>query len=92
MRSWFHARGYPKHLVQKEMKKFKFTNINRDKRIKKNQRSYVCGYIPPLTEIFAELNNKHLGILYIDEETKKVFTLRPMITIRSARKLSSYLE
>ena len=46
----------------------------------------------PLLKSLQNLNNKHLGILYIDEETKKVFALRPMITSRSARKLSSYLE
>ena len=27
----------------------------------------------------------------MNEEAKKVFTLRPMISLRSARKLSSYL-
>lgn len=27
-RSWFQARGYPKYLAQKEMKKINFTIIN----------------------------------------------------------------
>ena len=29
MRSWFHKRGYPKSLVEKEMDKFKFSGYTR---------------------------------------------------------------
>ena len=39
----------------------------------------------------GQLLNKHLHILYIDQENKNVFTPRPMATFRSARNLSSYL-
>ena len=35
--------------------------------------------------------NKYLHILYMDQETKNVFTPGPMATFCSARKLSSYL-
>ena len=35
--------------------------------------------------------NKYLHILYMDQETKNVFTPGPMATFRSARKLSSYI-
>ena len=39
----------------------------------------------------GQLLNKQLHILYMDQETKNVFTPGPMATFRSARKLSSYL-
>ena len=85
MRSWFYARGYHKHIVQKEMK-------NRDKRQKGTKGvTFVVTY-HQLLKSLRNLNNKHLSSLYVDEETKKFFTPRPMITFRSARKLSNYLE
>ena len=34
---------------------------------------------------------KYLDLLYMDNEVKRVFTPKPMISFRSARKLSSYL-
>ena len=34
---------------------------------------------------------KHLYILYLDNEVKKVFSPAPMVSFKSARKLSSYL-
>ena len=38
MRYWRHVKEHPKHLVQREMKKIKFTNINKEK----IQRTYIC--------------------------------------------------
>ena len=38
-----------------------------------------------------QLLNKHLHILYMDQETKNTLTTGPMATFRSAHKLSSYL-
>ena len=35
--------------------------------------------------------HKNLYLLYTDHEAQRVFTPAPMITFRSARKLSSYL-
>ena len=34
---------------------------------------------------------KYLDLLYIDNEVKRVFTPKPIISFQSARKLSSYL-
>ena len=45
----------------------------------------------PKFHLIGQLLNKHLHILYMDQETKNVFRLGPMATFRSARKLSSYL-
>ena len=41
-------------------------------------------------KLIGQLLNKHLHILYMDQETKNVFTPEPMATFRNARKLSSY--
>ena len=35
--------------------------------------------------------NKNLYLLYMNNEVKKVFTSKPMISFRSTRKMSSYL-
>ena len=35
--------------------------------------------------------DKYLNLLYMNNEVKRVFTPKPMISFRSARKLSSYL-
>ena len=40
---------------------------------------------------FQSLIDKHLNILYLDENSKEVFMLGPMGTFLSSRKLSSYL-
>ena len=49
----------------------------------------VITFYPKFKSI-GQLLNKHLHILYIDQEIKNVFTPRAMARFRSARKLSSY--
>ena len=58
----------------------------------------LCCYISPfvatyhpLLKSFQNLINKHLNILYLDENAKEVFMLGPMVTFRSKGKLSIYL-
>ena len=45
----------------------------------------------PLLKSVGQIVNKKLNLLYMDEEVKKVFSPGPMISFRSARKVSSYL-
>lgn len=71
MRSWVYARGNPKHLVQKEMKKIKFTNINRVKRQKGNKEVTFLVTYHPLPKSLQNVNNMYLSILYMDQEAKK---------------------
>lgn len=63
MRSWFYARGYHKHVVQKEMK-------NRDKRQKGTKGVTFAVTYHQLLKSLRKLNNKHLSSLYVAEETK----------------------
>ena len=92
MNSWFQARGYPSDLVQKETNKVKFSS-NRDKNKSKKKSKGVPLVITfhPLLNDAANVIPKNLYLLYMDQEAQRVFTPGPMITFRSARKLSSYL-
>ena len=91
IKSWFQARGYPKHFVPKEMSKVWFNKENSNTKQSKSKRvTFVVTY-HPLLKPFQSLINRHLNILYLDENAKEVFMPGPMVTFRSSRKLSSYL-
>ena len=93
MKSWFQARSYPKHLAQKEMSKVRFNKENSNtKQSKSKGVTFVVTY-HPLLKSFQSLINKHLNILYTDENAKEVFMPGSMVTDHSSssRKLSSYL-
>ena len=45
----------------------------------------------PLLKHFASLIRKHLYILYLNKEVKKIFTPDPIVSFRGARKLGSCL-
>ena len=91
MESWFQARGYPKHLVQKEMSKVRFNKENSNNKQSKSKRvTFVVTY-HPLLKSLQSLINKHLNIFYLNENAKEVFMPGPMVTFPISRKLSSYL-
>ena len=91
MESWFLNRGYPSWLIKKEMEKVRNSHLNDRKRAQKPQG--VPRVIPyhPLFKTFGNIIRKHLNLLYMNEEVKRVFTPCPMVSFRGARKLSSYL-
>ena len=90
MRSWFYKRGYPKGLVEKKMRKVKFSGYTRRNKREKKRVPFVITYHPSLKNI-GRIINQNLYILHINEDVKSIFTPVPMISFRSARKLSSYL-
>ena len=51
---------------------------------------FVMTYHPKLKSM-KKVILKYLDLLYMNNEVKRVFTPKPMISFRSARKLSSYL-
>ena len=72
------------------MKKVVFTG-NFGKSSNKNKGvPFVLTYHPLLKKINC-INRKHVHLLYISEEVKKVFQPGPMVSFRSPRNLSSYL-
>ena len=91
MKSWFQERGYPNHLVQKQMRKVRFNKeYSNTKQSQSKRVTFVVTY-QSLLKSLQSLLNKYLNILYLDENSKDVFMPGPMITFRSSRKLSSYL-
>ena len=90
MKSWFLNRGYPKTLLDTDVKKVKFCNTSGDKKTKTNRILLVITYHPLLKD-FAKVIKKHLHLLHMKDEVKKAFTPGPMVSFRGARKLSSYL-
>ena len=90
MKSWFLKRGYPNNVIEKEMKKVKFSKISSTRKGNAKVVPLVVTYHPGLKNI-NQIINKDLHLLYMDQEVKKVFTPKPMVSFRSARKLSSYL-
>ena len=90
MKSWFLKRSYPKSLVEKELGNVKFSNKVGNKQQQEKVIPFIVTYHPILKNI-GNIIRKHLHLLYMNEEAKKVFTPGPMISFLSARKLSSYL-
>ena len=88
IKSWFQARGCPKHLFEKEMNKVWFNKKNSNTKQSKSKRvGFVVTY-HPLLKSLKSLINEYLNILYLDEN---FFMPGPMSTVFSSRKLSSYL-
>ena len=92
IKSWFQERWYPSGVVQKEISKVKFSGHWNKNQIKKKFKgvSLVITF-HPLLKNFDNIIQKNLYLLHMDQETQRIFTPAPMITFRSARKLSSYL-
>ena len=92
MKSWFFVRGYPKDLIDSETKKAKFMSKNRNTNRGKSLKAIpvVMAYHPKHKSM-NKVILKYLDLLYMDNEVKRVFTPKPIISFQSARKLSSYL-
>ena len=90
MKLWFFSRGYPKWLIDKEVEKVKFPCTSRKRDSKMKGIPLVITY-HPLLKYFAIAIRKHLYILYLNKEFKKIFTPGPMVSFQVARKLGSYL-
>ena len=88
----FFVRGYPEDLIESEMKKVKFASKNRNTNRGKSLKAvpFVLTYHPKFKSM-KKVIIKYLDLLYMDNKVKRVFTPKPMISFRSARKLSSYL-
>ena len=92
MKSWFLERGYPKNVIDREMEKVKLK-----KKQVLSRRGVVTKGVPlvikyhPLLKSIGTILHKHLYLLHMDKEVKKVFPVEPIVSFKSARKLSSYL-
>ena len=91
MRSWFIKGEYPEKLIDSEIRKVKF-NIKEINSKSKSQNGvpFVVTYNPLLNSLYGIIR-KNLYLLNMDQKVKEVFSSQPMVSFRSARKLSSYL-
>ena len=92
MKSWFEVRGYPNKLIEQKIEKVNFSkngNVVRQRNPRKGV-PFVLAY-HPLFNLMGKIINKNLNLLYMNNEVKKVFAPKPMVSFRSARKMSSYL-
>ena len=92
MKTWFLSRCYPESLVESEMEKITFSHVsnNKSQKLTLNRIPLVATYHPLLNSL-GKILRKNLNILYMDEEVKKVFYPRLMVSYRSAKKVSSYM-
>ena len=91
LRPWFLKRGYPEKNINTEMSKVKFNVDNkRSNNSKKKEVSFVVTFHPK-RKVLRNIINKHLYLLYMNDEVKRVFTAKPMVSFRSSSKICSYL-
>ena len=89
MKSWFLKRGYPENIIKREIEKVKF------KKQVFRKRGRVTTAVPLVITYHSLLKSvgtilyKHLYLLHMDKEVKKVFPIAPIVSFESARKLSS---
>ena len=91
MKSWFLKREYPEIIINREMEKVKFK-----KQVFSRSRGVTKGVPLVITyhRLLKSVNTilyKHLYLLHMDKEVKKVFPVALIVSFKSARKLSSYL-
>ena len=90
MRSWFQRHGYPEDVINTEIKKVGFTG-HFGKFSNKNKGVLIVLIYHPLLKKVNYIIRKHIHLLYMNEEVKKVFQPGPMVSFQSPRNLSSYL-
>ena len=89
LKSWFLKRGYPSDLVEGVTKKVEFIpNVNNRNRGKLIKGVPSAPTYHPTRKSLNKILTKNLYLLYIDKEVKKIFTSKPMMSFRSAKKLS----
>ena len=91
MKSWFQKRGYPEDVINTEMKKVIF-NGNPGKSSNKSKGVQFMLTYHPLLKKGNNIIRKHIHLLYMNDEVKKVFRPGPMASFRSPRNLSSYID
>ena len=94
MRSWFLKR-YPGEIVDEEILVVKF---HFSRKIKpKGKEEKKCSFDILIVTYHARLNclskiiSEDLSLIYMNEENKRGFSPKPIISFRTTRKLSNYL-
>ena len=82
-------RGYHE-IINTEMNKVKF-NVDNKRSNNTKERDTFFVTIQPELKVLQNMINRHLYLLYMNDEVKRVFTPKPMVSFRSFRKISSHL-
>ena len=90
MREWFIKRDYPESVIDKEMKKVRFSEQGQKSKRAEKGVPFVVTYHPLLSKL-SSIIHRNLYLLYMNQEVKNVFSPGPIVSYRSARKISSYL-
>ena len=90
MKEWFIKRGYPESVIDKEMKKVRFSEQGQKSKKVEKGVPFVVTYHPLLSKL-SSIIHRNLYLLYMNQEVKNVFTPGPIVSYRSARKINSYL-
>ena len=72
------------------MNKVKF-NVDNKRSNNTKERDTFFVTIQPELMVLQNMINRHLYLLYMNDEVKRVFTPKPMVSFRSFRKISSHL-
>ena len=90
MKQWLAKRDYPQDLINSEMNTVKFPYVENKYNNNEKGIPFVVTFHPLLTSL-GRIVSKNYYLLQMNDEVRKVFSLRPLVSFRSARKLSSYL-
>ena len=91
MKQWFAKSDYPQNFTNLETNKVKFSYVEKKYNNNKGKGVPFMVTFQPLLKPLGSILNKNYYLLQMNDEVKKVFSLQPMVSFRSARKLSSYL-
>ena len=96
LEDWLVKRGHEKRLVENEISKAK--DVGRDDLLKEktttdqdDRLNLVLRYHPALSRNVHDIIKKHLTILQLNEQHKKVFSEAPRVTFRRAKNLKDNL-
>ena len=90
LKVWFIKKGYREAVIEKEMKKDCFSKQSQKSKNVEKGILLVVTYHPLLHKLNC-LIYRNLYLLYMNQETKNVYTQVTIMPFISARKISSYL-
>ena len=90
MRSWFLKRKYPEKFIDNEMNKVRLFPANLQNKKREKRVPFVVTYHPILNSL-SKIIRDNMYLLNMNQEVRKTFSPGPIVSFRSARKLSSYL-
>ena len=89
-KEWFIKSVYPDSVIDKEMKKIRFSEQGQKSKKVEKGVPFVVTFHPLLSKL-SSIIHRNLYLLYMNQEVKNAFTPGPIVSYRSARKISSYL-